>query len=146
MAVIIWIAVIFFLSNEPVVESIARSDIFLYIAQSTEIPVFEGVTEAIVRKSAHFGAYLVLGALIFNVVRDYARSIRRAMLVSILFASLYACTDEIHQLFVPGRSGEFGDVLIDTLGAAVGVGIFTVIVHIIRARRASKQSGSGVSP
>lgn len=38
-----------------------------------------------------------------------------------LLAVLYAATDEIHQTFVPGRSGRVTDVLIDAAGAAVGV-------------------------
>ncbi|UYJ41604.1 MAG: VanZ family protein [Lachnospiraceae bacterium] len=35
-----------------------------------------------------------------------------------MIAVLYACTDEYHQLFVPGRSGQLRDVMIDAVGAA----------------------------
>jgi len=41
----------------------------------------------------------------------------------LLSCSLYAVTDEIHQLFVPGRSGELRDVMIDSIAALVGVGL-----------------------
>ena len=34
---------------------------------------------------------------------------------------LYAVSDEIHQIFVPGRSGEPRDVLIDTSGVLIGI-------------------------
>ena len=43
------------------------------------------------------------------------------------FAFIFACTDEIHQLFVPGRSGRIGDVLIDSRGAVVGGSIIRII-------------------
>ena len=49
----------------------------------------------------------------------------KKILISIGLAFLYACSDEIHQLFVNGRSGEFTDVLLDTCGA--GFGILVVI-------------------
>ena len=42
----------------------------------------------------------------------------------------YACTDEFHQLFVPGRSGQITDVMIDTLGGSIGVLIISVITLI----------------
>ena len=37
---------------------------------------------------------------------------------------LYACTDEFHQLFVPGRSGNFRDVIIDTSGGVLSAILF----------------------
>lgn len=44
--------------------------------------------------------------------------------------ALYATSDEIHQLFVPGRSGQFTDVLIDTGGVVAGY-FFVVLVRLI---------------
>lgn len=44
---------------------------------------------------------------------------------------IYACTDEIHQLFVPGRSGQFRDVMIDSLGAFIGILILSIFLMII---------------
>ena len=49
--------------------------------------------------------------------------IKHPLVISIIFSFLYACTDEIHQIFVPGRSAQFRDVLIDTLGASFGATI-----------------------
>ena len=56
------------------------------------------------------------------------------VLGSVCYAFLYACTDEFHQRYVPGRSGEFRDVCIDTCGAIVGVLIIYVIVNIIKKK------------
>ena len=53
----------------------------------------------------------------------------KSILLSIGISFLYACSDEIHQLFVPGRSGNILDVLIDTVGASVGVLVFSFIVR-----------------
>ena len=55
----------------------------------------------------------------------------RFILLSILFSFLYAATDEFHQLFVPGRSGEFKDVMIDTVGAATGAFLFYFLLILI---------------
>ena len=74
----------------------------------------------IVRKNAHFIAYLVLGVLVINALK--MSGIRELELLDWLWiCMLYAASDEIHQLFVPGRSGEIRDVMIDSSGAAVGI-------------------------
>lgn len=79
----------------------------------------------IVRKAAHFSAYALLGALIFLLAGEYNLHRKKSFLVSVIVSFLYACSDEFHQTFVKGRSGELRDVVIDTLGAIFGC---TVIV------------------
>jgi VanZ family protein len=69
--------------------------------------------------AAHFIEYAVLGGLLFAAVspgRDYQRSV----LVAIALASLYAVSDEFHQSFVPLRTPDPVDWLVDTVGATVG--------------------------
>ena len=56
-------------------------------------------------------------------------------LVSSLFCIAYAGVDEIHQLYVPGRSGMVRDVYIDSLGVVFGVLITLLIVKIVKAIR-----------
>lgn len=78
----------------------------------------------LVRKTAHFTEYAILGSLFFINLRNTPKDlIKRPLVMSILFSLLYACTDELHQIFVPGRSAQFRDVLIDTLGASFGIAI-----------------------
>ena len=114
----------------------------------------------LVRKTAHFTEYAILGSLFFLNLRNWQKSnnslvkfskpqttkivteknpntqltktiakkaplgpIKYTLAMSILFSFLYACTDELHQIFVPGRSAQFRDVLIDTLGASFGIAI-----------------------
>lgn len=73
-----------------------------------------------VRKSAHFIIYLILGILIISNFKEYFYLKRSFIFLSIALAFLYACSDEVHQLFISGRSGQFSDVLLDTVGAGVG--------------------------
>lgn len=80
-----------------------------------------------VRKAAHFFIYLVLGITLISFLREFSIPIRKLILLSIFLAFLYACSDEIHQLFVAGRSGQASDVLLDTVGASVGVGIYYLL-------------------
>ena len=78
----------------------------------------------LVRKTAHFTEYAILGSLFFLNLRNTPLGlIKHPLATSILFSFLYACTDEIHQIFVPGRSAQFRDILIDTLGASFGATI-----------------------
>ena len=51
-------------------------------------------------------------------------------------AAAYAATDEFHQLFVPGRSGQLSDVILDSAGALAGVAAFTVLCWLINRRKA----------
>lgn len=76
-----------------------------------------------VRKAAHFTAYALLGlSVFFSVHLLYDRLRMRLKAVAALsVCALYACFDEIHQLFVPGRDGNFIDVLIDVSGSLCGI-------------------------
>ncbi len=95
---------------------------------------FAQKTRVFIRKSAHFLIYLVLGILFFFVFRSYGS--KRPFLYALLCCFLYACTDEIHQLFVERRTASVIDVLIDTCGAAVGLGI----VYLMTKKKYLKES------
>lgn len=91
-----------------------------------------------VRKFAHFTEYLLLGLSLFATVREYDpvrlernEQWQRTALLSWGIGALYALTDEVHQAFVPGRSCEFRDMLIDSCGVAAGV----LIMAALRSRR-----------
>ena len=78
--------------------------------------------ELILRKGAHMFLYFTLGILSFNFFKEqYNKPYLYAAVVTVL----YACSDEFHQLFVVGRSGQFTDVLIDSTGMVIGfIGIY----------------------
>ncbi len=98
-----------------------------------------------VRKCAHFTEYAILGALLLNAVlhtwaarsRTSSRtgdrhSLAWRALTALVLATIYAGSDEFHQLFVSGRSGQVRDVLIDAAGALVGILIAVTFVHMKR--------------
>jgi VanZ family protein len=58
----------------------------------------------------------VINALWRSGVYDY-----RSILLALLLCILYAISDEVHQIFIPGRSGEIRDVIMDIVGSSVGV-------------------------
>ncbi len=74
-----------------------------------------------IRKSAHLFLYFMLGVSVLLFLKEYGSIQKKGILISICFVFIYACSDEIHQLFVPDRSGEIADVLLDTLGGYLGI-------------------------
>lgn len=104
-------------------------------AQSVPLASFLGLPNGVIRKIAHFVMFATLGALWYNYVRN--SQIRKftpgfTMMLSLLLTVIYACVDEMHQLFVPGRSGEIRDILIDSAAALTGIAIFAIIHYFTR--------------
>ncbi len=135
MSILFWVlsavcmGVIFYFSSRTSTESSMQSDsILLWI---TKIFGENAVTDFIVRKTAHCLEYTGL-CLLLNCAWLFTKG-KPQRLLSILCASLYAVTDEVHQLFVDGRSCEFRDWGIDTFGAILGTLAFTVLAAIISA-------------
>lgn len=130
---------IFYFSSQPAVESDETSGgfiAFLYniYAGIAEVPCSSSALSALdkwqfaVRKTAHFTIYLCLGFLFTNAFfQSGVKAKKTAAVISLLCSALYAASDEFHQLFVPGRSGEFRDVCLDSAGALTGILIFILI-------------------
>ena len=93
----------------------------------------------IVRKSAHFLEYLILGILMINVVKNYKDINNCLFFMSLLFCIMYAISDEVHQLFIPGRSCEILDVLIDSTGSLIGIFIY----YLFNSRRLKERVKHG---
>lgn len=75
----------------------------------------------IVRKTGHFLEYLVLGVVLCLTARSFGKTRSVSLWIPWAVGTAFAVTDEIHQYFVPGRSCELRDVVIDGCGVAVGV-------------------------
>ncbi len=86
----------------------------------------------LVRKGAHFIIYLTLGLLIISFLKEFMVVNYKTVLLAVFLTFLYACSDEIHQLYVAGRSGEVKDVLLDTAGATIGCLIYSLFYKIRR--------------
>lgn len=86
-------------------------------------------------KLVHIGIYGVLGAL---CARGFLRAtaleawstIARAALV----ATLYGVSDELHQLFVPGRSSDWRDAVADAISAVLGAALIVLVVRLRQGR------------
>lgn len=93
----------------------------------------------IVRKAAHFSEYALFALTLVIFLRYYRSGWRPpAMAVCAWIGStLYACTDELHQVFVDSRGPAFGDVCIDSLGAVLGAlaGMTLVFIILCRGKR-----------
>lgn len=84
----------------------------------------------IVRKLAHFSIYTLGGILIYSFVNTFNIKKKHVILITIFIGLLYAISDEFHQLFIAGRSGQVTDVLIDTLGVVFGTIICTIYTKL----------------
>ena len=78
----------------------------------------------VIRKGAHFTIFLLLGLSVISLMKEYTSITWKTMFFAFVFSFFYACSDEVHQLFVPGRSGNIIDVGIDSIGAYFGVLIY----------------------
>ena len=84
----------------------------------------------IVRKVAHFSIYMILAIFTYMFIENLnikskseRERLRKNILYTCIFCIIYAIFDEIHQIYVPGRTGKPIDVIIDTLGACMGITI-----------------------
>lgn len=83
------------------------------------------------RKNAHFFIYLILGVLVKYAVNSTGISGFKSLVISLLVCVIYAFSDEIHQLVVPGRGGQLSDVVIDSCGAGLGIFLQRAFVKFI---------------
>lgn len=127
---IVWMAVIFFLSSQQASDSNQLSTGITKIIVDFISGIFPGMSPQIqwlnhiVRKNAHFIAYFILGFLQINALYINGEKGRKGFCIALIISVLYAASDEFHQTFVPGRSGELRDVLIDSAGALTGIGLY----------------------
>lgn len=69
----------------------------------------------------HMAAYAGLAALTARAAAQGLRNVsRRAVYAAVVISSLYGLSDEIHQLFVPGRTFDVLDLAADAIGSVVG--------------------------
>ena len=88
------------------------------------------LTQTIIRKTAHFVEYAVLGALLFG-----AAGVRYGLWFPPCFALLAALSDETIQLFAAGRSGQISDVWLDLAGFLAGWIAVGAIAYFLRRRK-----------
>ena len=78
-----------------------------------------------IRKLAHFSLYFLLGLFIYNIF--LLTKIKYKKLLTIIICIVYAITDETHQLFVSGRTGQLLDIFIDSIGSLTSILLLKLI-------------------
>lgn len=141
---VVWMLVIFLFSNQTASKSQSTSDkVASDIVDVVEVVTKNDIKESkkesiikntrfIVRKTAHFTLYFILGIIVYLLFTSY--NIKKPILYSILFCLLYACSDEIHQLFSDGRTAKTMDVFIDTIGSFFAILITHNITNLLKNR------------
>lgn len=146
VAAVLWMALIFSFSMETAAESSGSSDGFIrtflsFIDDDFESLSPEAQTETVeslshlVRKTAHFCIFGMLGILVSSAISTYNLAPRRTLLCSVSLCALYAVSDEVHQFFVPGRACMIRDMLLDTCGALCGVLFVMLVLHLVSKHR-----------
>ena len=161
LLVIIWMGVIFYLSNMNTTESNTKSKntITEVIEKTVSTTNKAGitnkhpsekkkqlVTELLnkpLRKGAHASVYFILSILLLHAIlvtnKNKHKNLLVSFLITLLICFLYACSDEYHQTYIKGRTGQFSDVLIDTSGSFVGASISSLSYILVRKRKRKKK-------
>lgn len=141
--VLIWVFIIFSFSSQEAVQSSALSkEVGKKIIETLDRLLHFELTESqilklsssinyIVRKSAHMTEYALLAVLIYVWFGALERITAIKFLLSWFCCVFYAATDEWHQTFVDGRSGQIKDVMIDGAGAVIGLIAATLCIALV---------------
>ena len=122
--IVLWCGLIFYMSSKNAAESSNQSlllaGLFNRWLKQLFGPHAFSLSEHAVRKTAHFLEYLVLGYLLFMGFLDRSKLCRG---ICFVFAAglIFSASDEIHQLFIPGRTMRPTDILIDMAGITLAV-------------------------
>lgn len=144
---VVWMCVIFSFSAQTNEESSVVSEGISYrMVNSTgfllhlnldeeQLREIAASIENFVRKGAHMTEYAILAILFFIWIGRWEMSMFHRSFVAVMASALYACSDELHQLFVAGRAGRITDVMIDSAGALLGLALFLLLKALIRRGR-----------
>jgi len=135
LLVILWMAVIFYMSSQPAEASDGMSKgvtktiiqvvniVYPLDIETSTLQVWIDHFNHNVRKLGHVTEYLILGIFVANAYKKSGVRGCKLLLYSFILCFTYAISDELHQYFVPGRGPSWGDVLIDSAGAILGIGV-----------------------
>ena len=139
--IVLWMILVFYLSNQGADDSAELSGgltrkvlQILHIIDGKTVEE-QAMIETVFRKLAHFCLYTLGGILILLHINLYKISDKNKVIISWSIGTAYAITDELHQLFVPGRSGEIRDVCLDSLGLITGIILAFLVLKFIERRK-----------
>lgn len=123
LLVILWMIFIFIMSSFNSTESSNQSNFIINIIINIFNINTTEILSLIIRKLAHFTEYFILGLLTYNMINHC----NKKTYISIIVCILYAISDELHQLLVPGRSCQILDITIDSIGSILGIYLLSFI-------------------
>ena len=135
---IIWMLIIFILSSQTADTSsqtsggLSRILCSIFIEGFNDLPtddqalILENMAHPI-RKCAHAAEYFILAVLLAGALSFRRKNLLYAWLITVL----YSISDEVHQIWVPGRTGKVLDVLNDSLAGLVGLAAVFAVVTIL---------------
>ncbi len=135
---LLWMSMIFILSHQDATRSSQLSGGLMIAVMDALKELYRGISiepetlHFVLRKGAHFTAYLVLGVLAAYAKKPEGR---KEWIRILIICILYAAGDEYHQTFIPGRSGEYRDVLIDSAGSVTGILFYAVTFNLLKRRK-----------
>ncbi len=140
--IILWMIIIFLFSSQNSEDSsrlsrgFLRNFILWFLPENINEDTVDFL-EHILRKCAHMAEYAVLGVLISIQLRLYHafEAEWKKIWSAVFLVMLYAATDEFHQLFVGGRSGQISDIFIDTCGGMAGAFVIYLIYKFKNFRK-----------
>ncbi len=134
------VALIFLLSSQPAEVSgpLSAGVIYRFLDLLTglserELTMIAASLNGIARKLAHFSIYALFSVLMNLLLLRYNIKHKKAAVLSFVLCFFYAVSDEIHQYFVPGRSCELRDVMIDLSGILSGI-IIICLIKLIKSK------------
>lgn len=133
----IWMVVIFLFSNEPAEVSNQNNFFIADALRRCKIILFKYIDynflNFLIRKAAHITEYFILFMLLYFALKKTL--FKNPKIKASVITVLYACTDEFHQLFVPGREGKIRDVFIDSIGLFIGLFLIYIFKFIKRYKK-----------
>ena len=133
---LLWMGVIFFFSSQNGDESSGVSErilaFFCEMINYSPTPDRKHLLLLLIRKGAHMTEFGILALLWLGTLRSAADKAKWHYPAAFAAASLYAATDEMHQLFVSERAGQVTDWMIDSAGAMIFLCIGWLITKAIK--------------
>ncbi len=147
VSVIIWQIVIFLFSAQTAASSSGLSGnltkmvigFIMPLLTAAELDNIAQTLSFAVRKFAHFAIYFVLGVLMYKAIQKCSY-FKNKLSVSFVFCALYSVTDEIHQIFVPGRACRVFDIFVDCCGSILGIAFVVFVTFLFEKWHKNKSS------
>lgn len=140
-ATIFWMLLIFYLSSQPALisNSLSKRITILLFDMTKQVQGIDLISQkhvseinSIIRQYAHGVVYAILTILVVNALRCSGMNVLKSSVIAFVISVAFACSDEIHQMFVPGRAVQSQDLLMDCTGVLLGLAIYVTYAFLCK--------------